>query len=78
MEAGKGIKMEGKENDLLDRIAADPAFKLAKADLDKLFNTADFVGRAPQQVEEFVAEYVDPLLEESKKYGAVNKHEINV
>jgi adenylosuccinate lyase len=78
MEAQKGIKTEGKTNDLLERILADPGFKLTKADLDRILDVAAFVGRAPQQVEEFVKEYVDPLLARSRKYGSAGKTELIV
>jgi len=53
------VKMEGGRNDLLDRLAADPAF--AKVDLRAALDPAHFVGRAPQQVDEFLAEIVEPL-----------------
>jgi adenylosuccinate lyase len=78
MEAQKGIKMEGKQNDLLDRIVSDPAFKLTKKDLDRILDVSAFVGRAPQQVEEFVRDHVDPLLERSMRYGSVEKKDLAV
>jgi adenylosuccinate lyase len=78
MESQKGIKLEGKTNDLLDRIVADPVFKLGKKDLDRILDVSEFVGRAPQQVEEFVKDYVDPLLKRSEKYGTIEKTELTV
>ncbi|MDR2752739.1 MAG: adenylosuccinate lyase [Oscillospiraceae bacterium] len=66
--AGAHIKMEGGENDLLARIAADPAFGLTLAELQKKLNPADYVGRAPRQVEEFLAEQVQPLLQKHKDW----------
>lgn len=62
MEAGRLVKEEGRQNDLLQRIAADPAFNLSTTDLDDLLDPADYVGRAPEQVDEFLAHYVEPLL----------------
>jgi len=53
---------EGKRNDFLDRVAADGAFASVKSDIASLADPARFVGRAPQQVDEFLAEHVDPLL----------------
>lgn len=54
MEAGNVVKMEGKPNDLLDRIAADPAFGLTKEELmQTVFEEGSFVGRAPEQVDDF-------------------------
>ncbi len=63
MEAGRHVKEEGKENDLLDLIAQDPAFGLTKADMEKKLDPALYVGRAPQQVEEYIREVIAPLLE---------------
>ncbi len=53
------VKNEGGRNDLLDRIAADPAF--AKVDLQTATNAESFVGRAPEQVDEFIADVVAPI-----------------
>ena len=61
------VKLEGGENDLLDRLLADPAFHLTKADLDKVLDISKFVGLAPEQTENFLAGYVRPVLE---KYAA--------
>ena len=60
--AGDRLKAEGGENDLLARIAADPAFGLAPAEVAAAADPRAFVGRAPEQVEEFLASEVDPLL----------------
>lgn len=54
---------EGKENNLLELIAQDPVFGLSEDVLLKLSNPADYVGRAPQQVEEFISNHVNPVLE---------------
>ncbi len=58
-EAARQVKEEGKPNDLLERLKADPAF--AAVDFDGLVDPNRFVGRAPQQVEEFLAEVIEPL-----------------
>lgn len=63
MAAARIVKEEGGENDLLSRIAADPAFSTDLESLKKLVKPENFVGRAPQQVDEFIAETVDPVLE---------------
>ncbi len=60
--AGKRIKEKGEVNPLLDLIADSKAFALTRSDLDKLMNAALYVGRAPQQVEEFIASEVDTVL----------------
>ncbi len=62
VEAGKTVKIEGRDNDLLDRIAADPAFGLSRADLDNLMSPADYTGRAEQQVYEFLDTEIEPIL----------------
>ena len=62
--AAKRVKLEGGENDLLERLKADRAF--AKVDIDAELDPARFVGRAPEQVEEFLAAEIRPLLEAHK------------
>jgi len=57
--AARRVKLEGRENDLLERLAADPAF--AKVKLRTVTNPKQFVGRAPQQVDEFFTTYVSPV-----------------
>jgi len=58
---------EGGENDLPDRIAGDPAFKITKEEIEGLLIPENYVGRAPEQTEEFLAEFVVPLLEKNKE-----------
>ena len=64
MEAGRQIKVEGKENNLLDLIAEDPMFNLTREELEKTMDPTKYVGRCPQQVVEFVEECISPILEE--------------
>ncbi len=61
--AGRVVKEEGKPNDLLDRIAGDPAFGLTREQLQAVMKPENFVGRAPQQVEEFVNDVIKPILD---------------
>ena len=77
MQAGKTVKEEGKENNLVDLIAADPAFGLTKADIEKNLKTELYVGRAPRQVEVYLRDVVNPVLEAHKDESGV-KAEINV
>jgi len=63
MAAGRVIKEEGGKNDLLERIAADEAFGMNLKGLEQLLNPADFVGRAPEQTEEFIRNEVRPVLD---------------
>ncbi len=60
--AGQRVKQEGLDNDMLARVAADPLFASVADRLDELCDPTGFVGRAPQQVDEFLAEDVDPVL----------------
>lgn len=77
MEAGKNVKVEGKDNNLLELIAADPAFNLTYEELQKTMDPSKYVGRAPRQVEVFLENHVKPLLEENKELLGM-KAEINV
>ncbi len=67
MEAGKHIKQEGKDNDLLDLIAADPKFNTTKEALEAKMNPADYVGRSPRQVEVYLRDFVQPVLDANKE-----------
>jgi adenylosuccinate lyase len=62
IDAARAIKDGADENDLLDRIADDDTFGITRAELDDAMDPARFVGRAPQQVDEFLEEVVAPLL----------------
>jgi adenylosuccinate lyase len=57
--AANVVKIEGGENDLLERLRKDPAF--ASVDIDGEMDPSKFVGRAPEQVDEFIAEVVEPI-----------------
>ena len=67
MAAGDVVKGEGKPNDLLERIAKDPLFAAVHAVLDRLVDPKLFVGRAPEQVDDFIFEQIDPILAENKE-----------
>ncbi len=62
MEAGRAVKEEGKPNDLLERIAADPAFHVELTALQAAMKPENFVGRAPQQTSAFLEGVIRPLL----------------
>ena len=62
-EAGKNVKDLGLSNNLIDLIAADPAFGMTKEELSAHMEPSAYIGRCPQQVEEFLSEYVAPVLE---------------
>lgn len=77
MEAGKNVKVNGGENNLLELIAADPAFNLSLEDLKKTMEPSRYVGRAKEQVDAFLSQVVRPILDENKELLGV-KAEINV
>lgn len=77
MEAGKNVKELGLDNNLLELIAADPAFNLTAEVLKNTMNPSLYIGRAPKQVEEFLEEVIKPVLEENAQVLGM-KAEINV
>lgn len=77
MEAGRTVKVEGKDNNLLELIAADPAFNLSLEELEKTMDPSRYVGRAKEQTETFLAKTVQPVLDAHKELLGV-KAEINV
>ena len=77
MEAGRRVKEEGLDNNLLDLIAADPEFHLTREELEKSMDPARYVGCAPHQVDRFLAETVQPILDRYQEDLGV-KAEINV
>ena len=70
--AGKQVKEEGLPNDMVDRVAADPAFGLTKEEIVAGLVPENFVGRAPQQVEEFIANVLQPIFDANP--DAVEQH----
>ena len=77
MEAGHNVKEKGLDNNLLELIAADPAFNLSLEELQKTMDPAKYVGRAPVQVEAYLNNVVNPMLEANKEILGVTA-EINV
>ena len=77
MEAGKNVKEKGLENNLLELIAADPAFGLSLDELKKTMDPAKYTGRASVQVDKYLADVVRPMLEKNRDLLGV-KAEINV
>lgn len=75
--AARVVKEEGGQNDLVDRIAADPAFMVSKAEIEAILEPANFIGRSAEQVTEFVTETIDPLLKEYASEMS-QKAEVNV
>jgi len=75
------VKHLGEENDLIERVRKDAYFDPIKDDLDALLDPRSFVGRAPQQVDKFLNEWVRPALEDPELKAAVdsgNKAELSV
>ena len=77
MEAGKTVKVEGKDNNLLELIAADPAFNLTLEELQKTMEPKKYVGRAKEQTEAFLAKVIQPVLDAHKDMLGMTA-EINV
>ena len=77
MEAGKTVKVEGKDNNLLELIAADPAFNLTLEKLEKTMDPAKYTGRAAVQVDAFLNKVVKPMLKENEELLGMTA-EINV
>ena len=77
MEAGKRVKQEGLDNNLLELIAADPAFNMTLEDLQKSMDPSRYTGRSKEQVEEFLSEVIQPILDANAADLGI-KAEINV
>ena len=77
MEAGANVKQEGRENNLLELIAAEPSFQLSLEELQSSMEPSKYIGCAPKQVENFLTEAVRPVLKENEKLLGI-KAEINV
>ena len=77
MEEGKTVKVEGNDNNLLELIAADPAFNLTLEELEKTMDPAKYTGRAAVQVDNFLKNVVNPVLEANKELLGMTA-EINV
>ena len=77
MEAGRNVKVEGKDNNLLELIAADPAFNLTLEELQKTMDPKKYVGRAKEQTESFIAKVVNTFLYSHKEKLGITA-EINV
>lgn len=67
MEAGKTVKIDGKPNDLIERIANDSSFDIDAEELKAVLKSEDYVGRAPEQTYEYINDYVKPVLESNKE-----------
>ena len=77
MKAGRSVKVEGKENNLLELIAADPEFNMSIEELQKTMEPSKYVGRSKEQVEAFLFDFVRPILEENADVLGMSA-EINV
>ena len=75
--AARAVKDDGRPNDMLERLAGDPEFGVAIDDLRSALEPARFIGRAPQQVDEFLAEVVAPILQ-SPRHAAPEREELRV
>ena len=76
MEAGRNVKEKGLDNNLLELIAADPAFNLTLEDLQKTMKPEKYVGRASEQVDAYLKNVIRPLLEKNKEILGVKAERI--
>ena len=67
LAAAKVVKEEGGENDLIDRVCADPAFMLSHEEIDAILDPKNFTGRSSEQVTEFLSEVINPVLKDNKE-----------
>lgn len=72
MEAAEQVKKFGRQNDLIERMSKSPIINMSKEEIESTINPVNYIGRAPQQVEEFYTETIKPLLEENKELLGVN------
>ena len=77
MQAGKNVKENGADNNLLELIAADPSFNLTLEELQKTMDPSKYTGRSSEQVEEFIKDVIQPVLDENKDLLGMTA-EINV
>lgn len=80
-EAAHQVKAEGLENDLIERVRRDPYFDPIKGQLDELLDPRSFIGRAPEQVDKFLKDWVAPALADEELQSSVRaggKAELNV
>ena len=66
MEAGRNVKVEGRENNLLELIAADPVFPMDLEELQETMDPARYTGRSKEQVEAFLRDVIRPVLEQNR------------
>ncbi len=78
LEAAKQVKQEGLANDLIDRIAGDSEFAMDKNQLQGVLDAKLYIGRSPQQVEEFLREYVEPALAGHQGWREMSGEELRV
>ncbi|MDD3225344.1 MAG: adenylosuccinate lyase [Clostridium sp.] len=72
METAKRIKQDGLDNNLIEKISADPAFKVSKDEIDAILDAKNFIGRAPSQVVDFIDECIKPILEANSEDANVD------
>lgn len=75
MDAGEQVKVYGRENDLLERIAKDEAFNLTDKEINDLLDPSLYIGRSDRQVDEFLEEHIQPILE---KYNALLSDDVKL
>ncbi|MTI67770.1 MAG: adenylosuccinate lyase [Firmicutes bacterium] len=72
MEAAKEVKEKGNKNDLLERILKSDKFNLNEKELNEILDPMNFIGRSPEQVDEFINEFINPILNKNKEKIGIN------
>ena len=78
MQAGIQVKVEGKKNDLIERIAADKNFGMTLYELESVLKPENYIGRSSEQVEDFLAEFIKPLLDQAHLNNTIDHIEIEL
>ncbi|MEE1116526.1 MAG: adenylosuccinate lyase [Clostridia bacterium] len=72
MEAGKRVKEQGLDNDLIDRLCADDAFGVSREEIECHLRPSEYIGRCPEQVENFVRDVIDPIISSNSALGGMD------
>ncbi len=72
MEAGKRVKEEGLDNDLIDRLCADEAFGVSRNEIEGHLRPSEYIGRCPEQVENFIRDFIDPIISSNSALGGMD------
>ena len=78
MQAGENVKVRGLKNNLLELIIEDGSFGITEDDISRIMNPELYIGRAPQQVEEYITNVVNPMLDANKELLTIGQVDLKV